>query len=725
MVDFKSEIDHDGVNLITWDVPGTRMNIMSWNGFFELEALMAQAIKNPKAKGVVITTGKPDFTGGMDLKILAGMQNNSSSNKSVHIFKQIMRIHGIFRMIELAGRDLRTSEGGKPVAIALDGTTMGIGYELALSCHRIFCAENTKGRIGLPEIKVGLFPGAGGTTRLVRRLGAMAASPFILEGRIQNPDEALSAGMIDEVIPREQLLECARQWVLTAKPADTIKPWDMKGFRVAGGQPYTKEGYLTFTATSAMVNGKTQGVYPAAKAALEAMYEGLLVPFDLAIRIEAKCFSNLLIKPASSAMINSLFVNKKLLDKGLRRQPNTRTYTLSKIGVIGAGMMGSGIATVAAQSGIDTVMIDRDETVLQKAMESIDKQLTREVQKNRMSELDKKNTLSRIFPDCTLSSLKECDIIIEAVFEDPKVKTEVLDQLGKIVSDSTHVFSNTSTLPISNMAKSFSMPKNFAGMHFFSPVTRMSLVEIIRGKQTSDETIAAAFEFIRTIRKTPILVNDARFFYANRCIIPYINEGVRMIGEGVRPAMIENCAKRIGMPLGPLQLIDETSLDLAAKIADESRKTLGESYTGDATDKVIFRLCELHRYGRKSGGGFYEYDEKGKRVGIWSGLSKEFIPLDTKSDPEHIKNRLFFIQVIEALNALESGVLEDVREGDVGAIYGWGFAPWSGGPFSWIDNIGAVHAVKLCAELEKSFGQRFSVPDILKKKAEEGTLFYS
>ncbi|MEM6825074.1 MAG: 3-hydroxyacyl-CoA dehydrogenase NAD-binding domain-containing protein, partial [Pseudomonadota bacterium] len=611
---------------------------------------------------------------------------------------------------------------GKPIAAALPGTALGIGYELPLVCHRIFVADNPKAKIGLPEIMVGIFPGLGGTTRLVRKMGAMAASPYLLEGKQLNPAKAKGAGLVDEVVPAGELLDRAKAWVLEAKDADIVKPWDAKGYKMPGGAPYQPAGFMTYVGASAMVHGKTQGVYPAAKALLSAAYEGAQVPFDTALKIEARWFTSVLMNPSSSAMIRSLFINKEALEKGANR-PAVDDQKVRKVGVLGAGMMGAGIAYVSANAGIEVVLIDQAQEAADKGKAYSEGILDKGISRKRVTEEKKAEVLSRITATTDYAALAGADLIVEAVFEDPGIKAEVTKAAEAAAGADVIFATNTSTLPITDLSKASGNPEQFIGIHFFSPVDKMLLVEIIKGTATGDRAVAKALDFVRQIRKTPIVVNDARFFYANRCIIPYLNEGIRMVGEGVEPALVENAAKQVGMPLGPLQLVDETSIDLGVKIAKATKAAMGDAYPDRAVDDVIFWLAEEGRMGRKAKAGFYAYDDAGKRAGLWDGLSAKFAPADDQPDVTHVQHRLLFAQVLEAVRALEDGVLEDIREGDVGAILGWGFAPWSGGPFSWLDIMGAARAVEICEALEATHGPRFTPPQLLRDMAASGDTF--
>jgi 3-hydroxyacyl-CoA dehydrogenase/enoyl-CoA hydratase/3-hydroxybutyryl-CoA epimerase len=715
MTDFIYAMDADGVVTLTWDVKHKSMNVMSTEAFMDLSGMVDRALADPAAKGIIITSAKKDFAGGMDLKVIAAMRAGGAQA----IFDGVMGMHHVLRKIELAGMDPKTKKGGKPIVAALPGTALGIGLELPLACHRIIAADNPRAKIGLPEILVGIFPGGGGTTRLTRKMGAMMAAPFLLEGKLSDPKSAKMAGLIDEVVAPEDLLSRAKDWVLSAKDADLVKPWDDKGYKMPGGAPYHPAGFMTFVGANAMVAGKTMGVYPAAKELLGAVYEGALVPFDTAIKIEARHFTALLMNPSSTAMIRSLFINKEALEKGANR-PSVADQTVKKVGIIGAGMMGAGIAYVSANAGIEVVLIDAAQEAADRGKAYSEGLLDKGIQRKKVTAEKKAEVLGRIHATTDYAALSGCDLIVEAVFEDPKVKAEVTARVEAAVGEACIFATNTSTLPISSLAKASKRPEQFIGIHFFSPVDKMMLVEIIRGKTTGDVAVAKALDYVRQIRKTPIVVNDARFFYANRCIIPYINEGIRMVAEGVEPALVENAAKLVGMPLGPLQLVDETSIDLGVKIAKATRAAMGDAYPDGAVDEVLFWMAAEGRLGKKANAGFYAYDAAGKREGLWEGLEARYPVAKDQPDLGTVQHRLLMAQVLEAVRALEDGVLTDIREGDVGAILGWGFAPWSGGPFGWLDIIGAAKAVEICEGLIASEGARFTPPQMLRDMAAKG-----
>jgi len=726
-----SEIFHlsveDGIATIVWDLPDARMNVLTRAGIAELDAAVDRVLGDDAIRGAILTSAKPDFAGGMDLSVLSGMKAaaQKEGNPAEVIFGFVMEMHHLLRKIERGGADPRTLKGGKPFVWASPGTAMGIGLEIGLACHRRIAADTPKARIGLPEIKVGLFPGSGGTTRLIRMLGLMGASQFLLEGKTPDPKGAKANGLIDAVVAPDALLAEARAWIEAATEADVVKPWDRKGFRLPGGAPYSREGFEMFLGGVAMTHGRTQGVYPAANHMLAAVYEGALVPFDTALRIEARRFTAVLMDPTSEAMIRTLFLSKQALEKGAARPGGEPDAKVSRLGVLGAGMMGAGIAHAAAVAGIEVVLIDRDEESAGKGRAGIEGLLDEAVKKKRLSRDARDAALARVTATAEYAALGGADLVIEAVFEDPRIKAKVTAAAEAAMPETAIMATNTSTLPISDLAGASRRPDRYIGIHFFSPVHRMMLVEIIKGRETGPAAVARALDFVRQISKTPIVVNDARFFYANRCILPYVNEGLSMVTEGVGPALVENAARQMGMPVGPLQLVDETSLELGLSIQKATAAAMGDAYRPTGADALLAEMVETRgRLGRKSGAGMYDYDERGKRVGLWPGLTEIWPRAGVQPTLEHVQQRLQMAQALEAVRALEDGVLEDIRAGDVGAILGWGFMPWSGGPFSWIDRIGAERALEIAGRLAAEHGERFEPPALLAEMAARGERFY-
>jgi 3-hydroxyacyl-CoA dehydrogenase / enoyl-CoA hydratase / 3-hydroxybutyryl-CoA epimerase len=631
------------------------------------------------------------------------------------VFDESRKLSQVYRRIETCG---------KPWVCALNGTAMGGGFEFALACHHRIVADNPKTRLGLPEIKVGLFPGAGGTQRVARMIPPADALQFLLKGEQLKVDRAKAMKLIDAVVPQADLIKAAKDWIKAGGKAKA--PWDTEGFRLPGGPVYSKAGMMTFPAANAIYRRETYDNYPAARAILQVVYEGLQVPFDTALRIESRWFAKILRSPEAAAMIRSLFVSMQELNKGARRPANEPPTSLKKIGIVGAGFMGAGIAQVSAAAGLEVVLIDRDQETADKGKAGLHKALSDRVMKGRMKGAERDEWLARISPSADYGALKDCDLVIEAVFEDRKVKSGVIAKIQAVIGDKAIFASNTSTLPISSLASEFKDPVRFIGIHFFSPVDRMMLVEIILGKQTGNKALAAALDYVRVIRKTPIVVNDARGFYTSRVVGTYIREGHLLLTEGVPAAMIENVGRMAGMPVGPLALNDEVAVDLAWKILKATEADLGAKAV-DARQKTLLRemVEKRGRFGRKNGKGFYDYPANGPKK-LWPDLVDfQLKKLDPdKIDIEELKLRLLGIQALETSRCFEEKVLTDVREADVGSILGFGFAPFSGGTLSWIDMMGTKRFVELCRKLDKKYGARFAPNKLLIDLAQHNEGFY-
>ena len=724
MSEFSLEIGTDEIAIVKWDLPNKTLNVLTLKGIEELEKIVDELLSTKKVKGVVITSGKKDFAAGMDLNVLADLQANTMSQKNEKIFEFIIRVHKLLRKIEHGGMNEKTKKNGIPFVWANPGLSAGIGTEIGLACHHRIVAKGNRSKVGLPEILVGLFPGAGGATRVSRMVGLMASAPILMEGKMFSPKDAKNAGLIDEITSSDDLIDAAKNWIISATDEVMIKPWDKKGYKMPGGSPYHPNGFMTFVGASAMISSRTRNVYPAAKYLLSAIYEGALTDFDTALRIEARWFTKILTEKSTSNMIRTLFINKNAIEKGLRRPKKSQENKLENIGVVGAGMMGAGITHSAALNGINVILIDRDLESVNLGISKISQILETGVKRGKLSGEKKQEILNRINPSTNYNDLCKTDLVIEAVFENPEIKNVVLREISNHTDEKTIIASNTSTLPITGLANSIPNQENFLGIHFFSPVHKMNLVEIIKGKMTSESAIALAFDFVRQIRKTPIIVNDARNFYANRCIIPYINEGMIMVKEGVPAQVIENAALQLGMPLGPLQLIDEVSIELAISIAHQTKKALGNDLEDNGIGNVLSLMEKNKRFGRKVGAGFYEYNERGKRVCLWQDLKTHFPHRKDQPNFSEVKSRLALIQCLEAVRALESKVLVDIREGDLGAILGWGCMPWAGGPFSWMDLKGSQWIAKKCEQLSNKYGTRFQAGDLLKNLAKSNETFY-
>jgi 3-hydroxyacyl-CoA dehydrogenase / enoyl-CoA hydratase / 3-hydroxybutyryl-CoA epimerase len=723
MADFKIDVDSDGIALVTWDMADRSMNVITLGVIKELGAVVDKVASDAAIKGAVITSAKSTFCGGADLTMLDRMGEVFATMAKTQgevaaagmLYEESRKLSLLYRRIETCG---------KPWVCALNGTAMGGGFELALACHYRIASDDAKTRLGLPEIKIGLFPGAGGTQRVARMLPPADALQLLLKGDQLKTDRAKAMKLIDAVVPAADLIKAAKDWIRAGGKAKA--PWDIEGFRLPGGPVYSKAGMMTFPAANAIYRRETYDNYPAARAILQVVYEGLQVPFDTALRIESRWFAKILRSPEAAAMIRSLFVSMQDLNKGARRPPNEPPTSLKKVGMVGAGFMGAGIAQVTAAAGLQVVLIDRDQETADKGKAALHKALSDRVMKGRMKGAERDELLARITPTSDYAALKDCDLVIEAVFEDRKVKSDVIAKIQAVIGDKAIFGSNTSTLPISSLASEFKDPARFIGVHFFSPVDRMMLVEIILGKQTGDKALAVALDYVRAIRKTPIVVNDSRGFYTSRVVGTYIREGHLMLAEGVPAAMIENVGRIAGMPVGPLSLNDEVAVDLAWKILKATEADLGPKAIDPRQKKLLEEMVEKRgRFGRKNGKGFYDYPANGPKK-LWPGIV-ELQPklLDPeKIDIDELKLRLLGIQALETSRCLEEKVLTDVREADVGSILGFGFAPFSGGTLSWIDMMTPKRFVDVCRRLEKKYGARFAPNKLLIDLADHGETFY-
>jgi 3-hydroxyacyl-CoA dehydrogenase/enoyl-CoA hydratase/3-hydroxybutyryl-CoA epimerase len=533
--------------------------------------------------------------------------------------------------------------------------------------------------------------------------------------------------LIDNVVPQADLVKAAKDWIKTGGKG--VAPWDVQGFRLPGGPVYSKAGMMTFPAANAIYRRETYDNYPAARAILQVVYEGLQLDMDTALRVESRWFAKILRSPQAANMIRSLFVSMQELNKGARRPAGVPPTNLKKVGIVGAGFMGAGIAQVSAAVGLQVVLVDRDQETADKGKAALNKALSDRVMKGRMKGADRDALLAQITPSADYGALKDCDLVVEAVFEDRKVKADVIKKVQAVIGEGAILASNTSTLPITSLATEFKDPKRFIGIHFFSPVDRMLLTEIIVGKETGDKALALALDYVRAIRKTPIVVNDTRGFYANRCVLNYIQEGHLMLLEGIPAAMVENTARMAGMPVGPLSLNDETALDLGLKIVRAAEADLGKSAINPEQKKLLEEMVEKRgRLGRKNGKGFYDYPQ-GAPKKLWPGLS-ELLPKKLTRDEieaidiNELKQRFLVVQAVEAARTFEEKVVTDVREADVGSILGFGFAPWSGGTLSYIDMMGTKAFVDLCKKFEKKYGARFAPPKLLVDMAKKNETFY-
>lgn len=707
------ETDND-VAVLTLDLPGRSMNLITMEMIRELDALVDRVAGDEKIKGAVITSAKPAFMAGADLAMLAGLAAKAHSVSREELLAAVFEFNRVFRKLETCG---------KPFAAAINGLAMGGGLELCLACHYRVVADDKKIQLGLPEVKVGLLPGAGGTQRLVRLMGVQAALPYLLQGRSFRPQEALGFGIVHKVVPAAGLMDEAKRWI--REQGDAVQPWDKKGFKVPGGEGSMNVKVVqTFMAGTAMTRKETRDNYPAAQAILAAVYEGHQLPIDTAIKVESRYFASLLLGPEPVNMIRTLFVNKGEADKLVRRPADVPKSKVTKLGVLGAGMMGAGIAHVSALAGMEVVLLDMKIEAAEKGKSHAAQSLEKEVRRGRRSKEDMEAILNRIHATTDLADLAGCDLVIEAVFEDMKIKADVTQKTEAVLLETAIFASNTSTLPITGLAKASKRPNQFIGIHFFSPVEKMPLVEIIMGKETSKETLARALDYVQQIRKTPIVVNDSRGFYTSRCFGTYPTEAIAMLKEGVNPALIENGGVQAGMAVGPFAVADEVSIELMYKVQQATKAALGDAYQPHPADEVAeLFVTRLGRLGKKVGKGFYDYPEGGKKH-LWPGLAEHFPPRADQPGVAEVKKRLLYRQAVEVVRCLEENVVTDPADADVGAIFGWGFAPHTGGPLSMIDTIGVARFVAECEELAAHHGERFAPPKLLRDMAREGRTFY-
>lgn len=643
-----------------------------------------QAIADPRVRGVIIVAVTGRATSGLSS----------------------------IRVPDDLGNLLRRMEtSGKPFVSAIVGIVTGEECEICLACHHRIAADDATTQIGILEVQAGLMPGLGGTQRLPRLIGIQRALPMLLEGKRLAAREAKEAGLVDAVVAPGRLLESARTWILDRAGKTTIQPWDAKGFRIPGGN----SGHI-FGPASAMLRERTMGLYPAPVAILSSVFEGCQVDLDTGLKIEARYFVHVRGTPEARNLMR-LARSRQELDSLAGRPTSVPAHEFSKIGVLGAGMMGSGIAYVSADAGLEVVLLDTTREDAARGKAAAAALFDKRVAKQQLTAEERDKAVARIHATDAYAGLRGCDLVIEAVFEDRAVKAEVTRRTEVVTGDGIVFASNTSTLPITGLAEAWTRPENFIGMHFFSPVDRMPLIEIIRGKRTSDACLACAMDLAKRLRKTPIVVNDSRGFYTSRVFSTYVNEGLSMLLEGVAPALIENAGRLAGMPVGPLVLADEVSLDLMRHVREQARDDLGGEYRPNATDKSIGIMIEqCGRHGKKTGGGFYEYPGGAKKR-LWPALTKWFPVRANQPEGAELVLRFRCVQSLETVRCMEEGVVQDRRDADVGSVLGWGFCPALGGTIGHIETLGTARFIAECERLAKAHGERFSVPERLRVMA--------
>ena len=710
---FTSDIDAQGIAVLTWNDPGSPVNSLAQTAVSAFASAVDDLLNDDRVKGIVLTSGKQDFVVGANLKEIQTMPQDAAT-----LLSFVLSLHKILRALE---------QGGKPVVAALNGTALGGGMEVALACHYRIAADNPAARFGFPEVNLGLLPGGGGTQRLARMLGIQAAMPWLLQATQAGVQEARTAGLIDEVAAPDQLISTAKQWLLD-HPDACVQPWDQKNFRLPGGDVQSPKVAQVFMGAQAMLRKKSMGNYRAPQRILQALYEGCQLPIDQGLAVEARYFVELLLSDQAKAMIRTFFVALQDANKLKNRPAGIEKKQFKKIGVLGAGMMGAGIAYASAISGMEVVLLDTSQESADKGKAYSEGLLKMRISRGKMVAEKVEATLARITATTDFNDLKGCELVIEAVFEDRAIKADVTAKAEAVIGDDAIFASNTSTLPISGLAEASRRPAQFIGLHFFSPVDKMPLVEVILGEKTSDHTLAWALDYVQQLKKTPITVNDSRGFYTSRVFKTYVLEGMALLKEGVAPALIENAGKLAGMPVGPLALSDEVSLELMERISRQTRKDLGAAYVAHPADDVVqYMVHEVKRIGKKMGTGFYDYpaDADGTKS-LWTGLGEHFPQAEQQPDVEYIQQRLLYAQAVETLHCMAEGVITRAHETDIGSILGWGFAPHTGGVISFIETMEGLGQFIVNADaLADAVGERYRVPGMVREMETEGRSFYA
>ncbi|MFL6968049.1 3-hydroxyacyl-CoA dehydrogenase NAD-binding domain-containing protein [Pseudomonas alvandae] len=700
------ETGPDRIVVLTLDMPGQSANTMNAMYREAMAACVARlAVEKDSIAGVIITSAKQTFFAGGDLNEL--IQVGPSQAKA--FYETVLGLKAQLRTLETLG---------KPVVAAINGAALGGGWEICLACHHRVALDHPSVLIGLPEVTFGLLPGGGGVVRMVRLLGLEKALPYLLEGKRIRPQQALQAGLIDELAAdRDDLLTKARAWIL-ANPS-VVQPWDTKGYRIPGGTPSDPAVAQTLAIAPSILRSKTQGCLPAPEKILCAAVEGAQVTFDAAHLIESRYFTELVTGQVAKNLIGTFWFQLNEIKAGGSRPHGFAPFLTRKVAVLGAGMMGAGIAHVSAAAGIDVVLKDIDLAAAQKAKARCATLLDKQVARGQLTAAQRDATLARIHPTDSDADLTGCELIIEAVFEDRALKANVTAAAQAVAGPDAVIASNTSTLPITGLAKAIPDESKFIGLHFFSPVEKMPLIEIIRGARTSDETLARGFDFVRQIDKTPIVVNDSRGFFTSRVFGTFIHEGIAMLGEGVSAPMIETEAQKVGMPVGPLAVSDEVSLSLMSHIRKQTAQDLqaeGKAPTEHPAFAVIDLLLEYKRPGKAGGAGFYEYPEQGQKY-LWPVLKERFENTAGQIQAQDIRDRLLFIQALETVRCVEEGVVTSTADANIGSVLGIGFASWTGGALQFINQYGLPAFIARCQYLAEQYGERFSPPALLLEKA--------
>lgn len=698
------ELGDDGIGIITIDQVNEPANLFNQD-FIEAYAQAAQAaIADEKVKGVIVTSGQRMFMAGGDLRMLGKP-----------IADPTAALYGFFNMHQTM-RAIET--GGKPFVAAINGTALGGGMELCLTCHYRVCLNSTKIKLGFPEVNVGLLPGGGGTAKAPYLLGIQNGLMYLLQGIEARPQKALKDGLINEVVDSPvELMAAAKRWI-EANPSPS-QPWDNKKYRIPGGGLMTPNGAQTMMGSIGNVRKITHGNYPAAQFILSVVHDGLALPIDRALEIEARYFLKALQTKESKNMIRTGFFGIQEARKGKARPKNEPKYEVKKLGILGAGMMGAGIAYVSAKVGMEVVLKDVSAENAEKGKDYSRKILKKQISRGRSNEAKAEALLAKIHPTADVAMMDNCDLVIEAVFENPTLKATVTQETEAVLGEDKIFASNTSTIPITQLAQASARPEHFIGIHFFSPVDKMPLVEIIVGKKTTDKAIAAAVDYTVAIGKVPIVVNDSRGFFTSRCFGTFCAEGAFMLEEGVPAAMIENISKNKGMPVGPLAVIDEVSLSLGMHVYESDPSSEKAPYMTRFYNIEKLLVDTYGREGKKAGKGFYDYPQGGKKK-LWPELATLFNSDIDTLDPKTIAKRILHRQALESFRCLEEGVLRSSIDGDIGSILGWGFPIYTGGAISYIDYVGIDSFIADCDAFAAQYGELWVVSDHLRALAKAG-----
>ena len=718
----------DGIAHLVLDDPSQSANTMNQAYTDAMEKAVTAFVDDVASDGddilgAVVSSAKSTFFAGGDLKLMT----QATPDDAPQLFENVERIKATLRRLETSG---------KPVVAAINGAALGGGLEIALACHHRVAADG-RYEIGLPEASLGLLPGGGGVTRTVRMLGiADALMKVLLQGPRMKPAKAQGLGLVDEVVPADDLMSTAIAWIEANAGTEEAaqQPWDRQGYKMPGGKPTTPSLAAILPSFPANLRKQVKGAdYKAQRNIMSAAVEGALVDFDTASRIESRYLVELLVGQQFKNMTQAFFFDLGAINAGKSRPDGIEATKAEKVAVLGAGMMGAGIAYVTAQAGMDVVLKDISLEAAEKGKGYSEKLLDKALERGKITAEKRDEVLGRIHPTADYADLEGCDFVVEAVFESVKLKHEVFAEVEKVVKPDALLGSNTSTLPITGLAEGVSRPKDFIGIHFFSPVDKMPLVEIIAGEQTSDEAIARVFDYTKAIKKTPIVVGDSRGFFTSRVIGTFVNEGIGMLAEGVSPVTIERATTMAGFPAPVLQLTDELNMELMVKIRNESKAAVeadGGTWEPAAAEAIIDEMIEAGRASRLKGAGFYEYDENGKRAGLWSGLAEKFPVAETQPPLEDLKERMTFIMSLESVKCLDEGVLRTVPDANIGSIFGIGFPPNQGGVIQYINgyeaadgSIGVEAFVNRAQELAAQYGDRFTPPQSLLEKAKNGEKF--